>query len=224
MFETLPASVAPRVSRSRPVILAMVAHLLAIGVAVSRTSSAPAATPTIYRDTIRFEIAEPQPPAQSDLRPDVFLPPGPQQVPDVPFEAPELPSPTLSFSGAYGLDDLSRFVPRPDGGSVSAPIDSSRTVFNAIEVDELPELVRELRLRYPVELDRAGVSGVVQVEYVVGRDGRVDPESVRALSSSHPAFFLAALEALRGARFKPARRGGRSTAVLVQQTIRFRQQ
>jgi protein TonB len=107
---------------------------------------------------------------------------------------------------------------------VSAPTDSSRAVFNAVEVDQLPELVGDLRLRYPVGLERAGVSGVVVLEYVVGSDGRVNPGSVRALSSSHPAFFQAALEALRDARFKPARKWGRSIAVLVQQRIRFRQQ
>ena len=97
-------------------------------------------------------------------------------------------------------------------------------VFSSVEVDELPELVRELRLRYPVGLERAGVSGVVQVEYVVGSDGRVDPQSVRALSSTHPAFHPGCAGGVARRRFKPARRGGRSIAVLVQQTIRFRQQ
>jgi protein TonB len=145
-------------------------------------------------------------------------------VPDALFEAPELPSPTLSFSGGAGPDDPRRFVARLNGRIVSAPTDSSRAVFNAVEVDELPELVGDLRLRYPLGLERAGVSGVVVLEYVVGSDGRVNPGSVRALSSSHPAFFQAALEALRDARFKPARRWGRSIAVLVQQRIRFRQQ
>ena len=168
-------------------------------------------------------MTEPVPPHQSDFRPDPFLP-RPPEVPDAPLHAPELPPPMLSFIGASGPDDLSRFVPRPEGRTVSAPVESSRTVFNSVEVDELPELIRELRLRYPVGLERAGVSGMVQVEYVVGSEGRVDPQSVRALSSTHPAFFLAALEALRDARFRPARRGGRYIAVLVRQTIRFRQQ
>ncbi len=224
MFETLPASVTPRVPRSRPVLLALVAHTLVIGVAVGGTSSTPAAAPKVHpADTIRFEMTEPEPLHKRDFQPDAFLP-RPPQVPDAPFAAPELPLPTVSFSSASEPDDLTRFVPRSEGGTVSAPIDSSRMVFNSVEVDELPELVRELRPRYPEGLQRAGVSGVVQVEYVVGSDGRVNPQSVRALSSTHPAFFLAALEALRDARFKPARRRGSSIAVLVQQTIRFHQQ
>ena len=223
MFDTLPASITPRGPRSRPVLLALAAHTLVIGVAVGGTSSSPETPPKVHRDTVRFEMTELQRPHQSDFRPDAFLP-SPPPLPDALFDAPEIPSPTLSFSGASGPGDPGRFVTGPDRGTVSGPIDSSRMVFNSIEVDQLPELVRELRLRYPVGLERAGVSGVVHVEYVVGSDGRVHQQSVRALSSTHPAFFRAALEALRDARFKPARRGGRSIAVLVQQTFRFRQQ
>jgi len=96
------------------------------------------------------------------------------------------------------------------------------SVFGAVEVDELPELMAEFRPRYPDGLRRAGVSGLVQLQYVVGSDGRVAERSVRVLTSSHPAFLLAALLALRDSHFKPARRGGRPAAVLVQQTIRFR--
>lgn len=103
-----------------------------------------------------------------------------------------------------------------------APRDSSGPVFSAIEVDDLPELTEELHPRYPDSLRRAGVSGLVRVQYVVGSDGRMDPQTITVLASSHPAFLLSALEALHDARFKPARRGGRPVAVLVQQTIRFR--
>ena len=223
MFETLPASVTPRVPRRRPVLLALVAHVLVIGVAVGGTSSTPEAALGVPRDTIRFEMIEPAAPPESDFRPDAFLP-RPPEVTEAPFDGPELPAPILSFRGASGPADMSRFLPRPHRGTIAAPIDSARMVFNSVEVDQLPELVRELRLRYPAGLDRAGVSGVVRVEYVVGTDGRVNPESVRVLSTTHPDFFLAARVALRDARFKPARRGGRSIAVLVQQTIRFHQQ
>ena len=66
------------------------------------------------------------------------------------------------------------------------------------------------------------MSGLVQVQYVVGADGRVDERTIRVLASSHPAFVVAALQALGDSRFKPARQGGRPTAVLVQQTFRFR--
>jgi TonB family protein len=62
---------------------------------------------------------------------------------------------------------------------------------------------------------------MVQLQFVVGSDGRVDERSIRVLVSSHPGFMLAALQALKGSRFKPARHGGRPTAALVQQTIRF---
>ncbi len=75
---------------------------------------------------------------------------------------------------------------------------------------------------YPDVLRRAGVGGAVEVEYVVGRDGRVESRSLRVLATDHPQFTASVAGALRGARFKAARRGGQSVAVLVRQTIRFR--
>ena len=134
------------------------------------------------------------------------------------------PSPTLSFSGASGPDDLTRFVPRSESGE---GFGADRLLAHGVQLCRGGRASRVgpgAPSALSGGLERAGVSGVVQVEYVVGSDGRVDPQSVRVLASTHPAFLLAALEALRDARFKPARRGGRSIAVLVQQTIRFRQQ
>jgi protein TonB len=96
-----------------------------------------------------------------------------------------------------------------------------RSVIGVTEVDEPPELLEALSPRYPDGLRRAGVSGLVQVQYVVGSNGRIREGTVRVVVCSHPDFALATLDALHDARFKPARRGGRPEAVLVQQTFRF---
>jgi periplasmic protein TonB len=89
------------------------------------------------------------------------------------------------------------------------------------EVDELPQLQGELVPRYPAALQRTGVSGVVELEYVISLAGHVDPRSIRVLESTHPAFSAAAADAVGHARFRPARRNGRPVAVRVRQTIRF---
>jgi TonB family protein len=94
-------------------------------------------------------------------------------------------------------------------------------VLAAAEVDVLPQLTGHLQPNYPEALRRTGVSGQVVLEYVIGSGGWVDSSSMRILLSTHPAFSTAAIEALHGLRFSPARRSGRAVAVLVRQTIRF---
>jgi TonB family protein len=62
----------------------------------------------------------------------------------------------------------------------------------------------------------------VEVEYVVGKNGKIHARSVRVLTTDHAQFTRSVLQALHGARFRPARRNGEAVAVLVRQTVRFR--
>ncbi len=214
MFDTLLASPTIGTPWTRPVTAALAVHLVLIVAAVSSTASLPAGARSVARDTIRLEMTEPAEPSRPKIaepprsRPRVVIPEL-TPVPEILLDAPELQPPQLSFSPLGRLDSSPPSLPALRS-SVST------------EVDELPELMEEPHPRYPEGLRRAGVSGLVQLQYVVGTDGRVDEQSIHVLTSSHPAFLLAALQALRDSRFKPARRGGRPVAVLVQQTIRFR--
>ena len=106
------------------------------------------------------------------------------------------------------------------GTEPSAPI-ALDTVLALGDVDRLPEMVEEIRPHYPEALRGVGLSGAVELEYVIGTSGRVDTASVVIRSSSHPLFTQSAIAALGGARFRPALRSGRPVAVLVRQRIRF---
>ena len=226
MFETLLASPPIGARWPRTAMAALLFHVLLIAAAVSTTASPHGGTPPLARDTIRLAITEqatplpPKSPAAPRSRPDAVIPEAPR-VPDLRVDAPEVQSPPLSFSPLAGpLSSRSSLNRNSEGSPV--PPDVSHPVFSTGEVDELPELTEELHPRYPEELRRAGMSGLVVVQYVVRSDGRVDRQTVRVLASSHQAFARAALEALRDSRFKPARRGRRPVAALVQQTFRFR--
>ena len=225
MFETLLASSTAGAPWIRAVTGALVFHTLLIVGAISGTGSPRAATLPLARDTIRMELAQVRPSlpkgAETSRPESKMIVPRPAGVPEIDLVAPALQLPPFGFSTPGLPQSSQRSLPWASGES-AAPGDTSRLIFSTEEVDQLPELVEELHPRYPGALQRAGVSGLVQLEYVVGSDGWVDGRSVRVLHSSHPAFLLAAVEALRKSRFKPARRGGRPTAVLVQQTIRFR--
>jgi periplasmic protein TonB len=226
VFDTLLASHAPRAPSTRAVSAALCSHLLLIIAAVTSTASPRPGTRLIARDTIRLEVTEqvkPAPPRGAEPPPSGPEPeiPRPPRVPNILLDAPELQPPVLTFN-PLSLPESSHTPLGRDPHESPVSLDSSPSVFSSTEVDQLPELAQELHPHYPDALRRAGVSGLVQVQYVVGSDGMVDGRSVRVLASSHPAFLLAALQALRDARFKPARRAGQPAAVLVQQTIRFR--
>jgi protein TonB len=225
MLDTLLSSPTIGAPWTRPVIAALLLHVVVIVVAVGSTASPSPGTRPVARDTIRLEMIQvkpsrPENAEASRSRPDLPIP-APPPVPDIQLNAPEFQLPSFSFSSP-GSSESRRTSPHRDIRKPPVSLDSVPSVFSTNEVDQLPELAVELHPRYPEALQRAGMSGLVQVEYVVGSDGRVDERSLRVLASTHPAFLLTALEALGYARFRPARRGGQPVAVLVQQIIRFR--
>ena len=69
---------------------------------------------------------------------------------------------------------------------------------------------------YPDSLWGSGVSGRVLAEFVVDTLGTVEPETLGIVSSSHPLFSRAVLDALAVAGFKPAIRNGRPVRQVVQ--------
>ncbi len=228
MFDTLVVSHASGAPWPRAVTAAVVFHLLLIAAAVSRTTSAPAGSRLVARDTIRLELVEVRPsPMRMKARPPGLEPvvPAPLKAADIDLGVPRLPLsslryPSLSYQSRGQLQVTPGELQRSLTG-VEGPPDTMSRVFDIPELDQLPELVTAPHPRYPDGLRRAGVSGLVRLQFVVGSDGRVDERSIRVLTSSHPGFTLAAFQAHRGSRFKPARRGGRPVAALVQQTIRF---
>ena len=75
--------------------------------------------------------------------------------------------------------------------------------------------------RYPEELRHGGVTGEVNVQYIVGTDGRAEPETFKVLRSAHAGFTEAVREALPCMRFRPAELHGRKVRQLVQQPFSF---
>ena len=76
--------------------------------------------------------------------------------------------------------------------------------------------------RYPEALRRAGIDGTVVLQFTVDTTGRVDPSTIKVVSSAHELFTQAAREALNGFRFRPAQVGGRHVPALAQMPFEFR--
>jgi periplasmic protein TonB len=221
MFETLLASHLPAMRWRPPALIALLLHGLIIGAAAAmsgRGSTPPAAE----RDTIRLDLPLRQPP--SPPSPPAPALPGAPFVPPVDFRRrPEIRldfplSPPPSVLGILGDRQTHAGDPGIAFGGGASPADSA---FSTGDVDRLPELTGEVLPRYPSSLQRSGLSGVVELEYVISAAGRVDSTTVRALISSHPEFVRSAIDALLQARFKPALRAGRPVPVRVQQKFRF---
>jgi periplasmic protein TonB len=223
MFEALPASFTVAPPRARAITSALVLHAVLIGLAVSSTASSGVTAPRIARDTIRVDLAV------IEQRQDNAPPPTPASpsmpsapsVPNSPTKLPEFELPQLSFTGPVSAS-VSGAAPALSGLTSTAILDSSPSLYRSTEVDELPQLLTDLRPEYPDVLRHAGISGAVEVEYVVGKDGRIEPHSLRVLTTDHEQFTRSVVYALRPARFKAARRAGQPVAVLVRQAIRFR--
>lgn len=77
------------------------------------------------------------------------------------------------------------------------------------------------RPRYPESLRAAGLGGRVLVQFTVDTTGRVDPQAVRVLESTHELFSRAVLEVLPRYRFVPAAVDGRRVRMVAQMPFEF---
>lgn len=94
---------------------------------------------------------------------------------------------------------------------------ASATVYTAEQVDEpailAPGTVNPV---YPDTLWRAGVTGRVVAEFIVGADGVIEQGTFGVASTTHPYFSAAIRSALETAIFRPASLAGKKVRQLVQ--------
>jgi TonB family protein len=78
----------------------------------------------------------------------------------------------------------------------------------------------DVRPAYPAAMREAGLTGVVPIEAVIGRDGTVS--SVRVVSAQvHPDFAIAAVDAVRQWRFRPTLLNGVPVEVVMTVSVQF---
>ncbi len=147
---------------------------------------------------------------------------------------PSLPAPTAiptaipAPSAAPWTEPVPGGIP---GGTGEAPITGASPaagpaaggIHSDEQVDEPAALLPRSALpRYPDALRSWRVEGFARLRFVVGADGRVEPEGIEVLESSHPAFAAAVRATLPRMRFKPARVGDRPVRQLVEFPITFK--
>jgi TonB family protein len=230
MFQTLLAS-APQAPPGLSRLLASVGlHALVLFVALALTSmqravSVPSreARMPLLLPTLPRSRPEPTPPSapRSPLRaPIPVLPP---LIDPPPLAPPEISSsgPTVAeLLASASQTEASPWVNATSPSAVTAG--SSAALRGELEVDDPVQLLAQPSVGYPPALAQAGVGGRVELEFVVDSLGRVEPPSVRTLTSTHPEFEAAARRAVLVSRFRPARWHGQVVRQVARQSFRFR--
>jgi TonB family protein len=136
------------------------------------------------------------------------------------------PSDVVRFvaSNAGGVGYVPAGTPLPDNVKVlqvTSGGSSAEVVYNLEDVSEAPQPVSRPRVNYPTRLRQRGVEGSVVLEYVVKRDGRVDPTSIVVIEATHPEFEQPAIDLVRQTQFHAGKRDGQVVPVRVQQQVAF---
>jgi protein TonB len=101
---------------------------------------------------------------------------------------------------------------------------NSARAYSENEVERAVEVVRAPEPRYPDALRSANLEGAVVMQFIVAANGRVEPGSIKVISSPHREFSDAVRAALLGAKYRPAQVGGHAVRQLVEQSFSFRLQ
>lgn len=101
-------------------------------------------------------------------------------------------------------------------------------VYGADALQSSPKLVstaaiaRLVARALPEELRRAGTGGTVQLQFVVGANGKVEPNSVEVVDATVPALGSAAKAVAERMEFVPGKKDGGAVRARVQLPITFR--
>ncbi|MEZ4457655.1 MAG: energy transducer TonB [Gemmatimonadales bacterium] len=230
MFENLIESKPPKNRTLGQTITSLVLHVLLVFGAVKATAGAQEVLKEILQDTTMVFLKPPEPPPPpppTTPPPDAIVtanpPPMGFQTVMPPTEIPK-DIPPVNLNERFDAKDFSG--KGVEGGIAagvvggSGPVSNTETFVEA-EVDDPVQAINFQKPRYPPVLQQAGIAGSVDVQYVVGTDGKAEASSFRVLRSTNKAFEEPAREAIMGSTFKPAKIKGQPVRQLVQQRVSF---
>ena len=168
------------------------------------------------------ELAAPPPLTQNEPPPQVAIaqPVAPPTV-GVPVPVPDAEAPPEQTIATQ--QEIAQITPGVDAGKgdivVAPPSEDDLPKFGEyVYVEELPEAITKVSPVYPDLAREAGVDGVVLVQALVGKDGRVKDARVQ---KSIPMLDESALAAVKQWVFKPALSNNKPVAVWVAVPVRF---
>ena len=167
-------------------------------------------------------------------------PPSSIALADIPLDLPEvetiLPSASAlevvsveafgNFEGSAGLgngkapEDVEDRLNGAAGGPIvtEGRLAERPRVLNRFEMEQLWQRL------YPPLLNMKGIPGDAIVSFVINVDGRVDPATIRMVSTSHPEFIVATIAGVKKLRFRPAHLNGSPVRVRAVMPVHWRPQ
>lgn len=232
MFDTLIESKHKRQKSFGQTLFSLTVHGLLIFGLIKVTANAAGRVEKINADT-NFVFLEPPketPPPPEQPPPDAIVsanppPKGFQTVvalTEIPKEIPpvnlnEKPIDPKDFTGKGVEGGIAAGIV---GGT--GPVEITGETFLEAQVDEPPTRLSGPEPRYPPAMKAAGIPGRVELQFVVDKDGKVEPGSMKVLSSTNAAFEEPAKEAVMKSVFRPGKVKGTPVRVLVQQAVSFK--
>jgi protein TonB len=108
-----------------------------------------------------------------------------------------------------------------EGGVADGLVPSSDAVLSVDVVQEKPERLAGPLPVYPPLLQQAQIEGTVMVQAIIDTMGRVEPNSIKVMSSANPGFNESAKQSVSKSLFRPARVYGKAVRVLIQIPITY---
>jgi periplasmic protein TonB len=211
-------------------VLSLLLHGLIIFGAVKATQGVAETIKNRPVDTTMVFLKPPEPPKPPPEQPppDVIVaanpPPKGFQTVVAPTDIPkDIPPVDLDQKPFDPRDFTGKGVEGGTGTGVpTGPVTGE--VFLEAQLDDPVQVISQPQPRYPPVLASAGITGRVEMQFIVDTTGHVEPPSFKVLKTSHPAFAEPAHEAILKSVFKPAKFKGRPVRQLVQQAVAFKQQ
>jgi protein TonB len=249
MFNKLVASQGKRRMNPTTIMTSIVIHALLLAGAVYASVHAPQSVKKRAEELVTFmDVKEPEPPKPEapppppppePEKPKPVAPPPPKgfqelippkepppAIPDVDLSAPAVDPKDFTGIGAAG--GTANGV---EGGTPTAePVDSSNFAYEVAVLERKPELKNKSQVAsmlsryYPRMLQDAGIGGQTVMQFVIEKDGTVDPTTVKVVSTSHEQFADASSKVVEKFRFSPGRYKGQPVRVLIQMPITWQPQ
>lgn len=177
-------------------------------------------------DTIQIEmpVLPPEPPEKrtDELPPDedmtqvTFAPPTlvdiPNIVPNAQFVQQVEPPPPPGLEQAKGVVTIPPTRPTGFGRGLGQ-------IFDLSQLDQIPVARVQQNPIYPYEMRRAGITGEVNIGFIVDSNG--DVRDAYVINSTHREFEAPAVQAVSKWKFRPGRRGGRAVNTRMSVPIVF---
>ncbi len=110
----------------------------------------------------------------------------------------------------------------PESGPAPRPVDATASaVVHEDSVDVKPVVLSRGQLRFPNRLREQYIGGVVWMEFIVDRRGRVEESSIRVLCSTRREFEQPAMIARRQYRYNPGVVGVAPVRTRMRDVTRF---